>query len=90
MGSTLSSKFQVTNGVRDVLFLSPLFFVVYVIELSEQLHKSGIRGNLGRTIKNHILCTKDLCIVSLFSSGLQHICVFKEIYIMDENNPLSS
>ena len=46
-GSTMSSKFQVTNGVRQGGVLSPLLFDVYVNELSELLNKSGIGGNLG-------------------------------------------
>ena len=46
-GSTLSSKFQVTNGVQQGGVLSPLLFNVYVNELSELLNKSGIGGNMG-------------------------------------------
>ena len=72
-GSTMSSKFQVTNGVRQGGVLSPLLFDVYVNELSELLNKSGIGGNLGGTIINHMLYADDICIVSLSSSGLQHL-----------------
>ena len=72
-GSTMSSKFQVTNGVRQGGVLSPLFFDVYVNELSELLNKSGIGGNLGGTLINHMLYADDICIVSLSSSGLQHL-----------------
>ena len=47
---------------------------VYVNELSELLNKSGIGGNLGGTIINHMLYADDiLCIVSLSSTGLQHL-----------------
>ena len=48
-------------------------FYVYVNELSELLNKSGIGGNLGGTIINHMLYADDICIVSLSSSGLQHL-----------------
>ena len=72
-GSTMSSKFQVTDGVRQGGVLSPLLFDVYVNELSELLNKSGIGGNLGGTIINHMLYADDICIVSLSSSGLQHL-----------------
>ena len=72
-GSTLSSKFQVTNGVRQGGVLSPLLFNVYVNELSELLNKSGIGGNMGGTIINHMLYADDICIVSLSSSGLQQL-----------------
>ena len=53
--------------------LSPLLFDVYVNELSELLNKSGIGGNLGGTLINHMLYADDICIVSLSSSGLQHL-----------------
>ena len=53
-GSTLSSKFQVTNGVHQGGVLSPLLFYVYVNELSELLNKSGIGGNMGGTISHHM------------------------------------
>ena len=72
-GSTMSSKFQVTNGVRQGGVLSPLLFDVYVNELSELLNKSGIGGNLSGTLINHMLYADDICIVSLSSSGLQHL-----------------
>ena len=55
-GSTMSSKFQVTNGVRQGGVLVPLLFYVYVNELIELLNKSGIGGNIGGTIINHMLC----------------------------------
>ena len=69
-GSTLSSKFQVTNGVRQGGVLSPLLLNVYVNELSELLNISGNRGNMGGTLINHMLYADDICIVSLSSLGL--------------------
>ena len=70
-GSTISIKFQVTNGVRQGAVLSPLLFYVCVNELSELLNKSGIGGNLGQSkIKFLMLYADDICIVSLSSSGL--------------------
>ena len=59
-GSTMSSKFQVTNGVRQGGVLSPLLFDVYVNELSELLNKSGIGGNLSGTLINHMLYADDI------------------------------
>ena len=70
-GSTLSSKFQVINGVRQGGVVSPLLFNVDVNELSELLNKSGIGRNMGGTIINHMLYADDIGIVSLSSSGLQ-------------------
>ena len=73
--STLSSKFQVTNGVRQGGVLSSLLFTVYVNELRELLNKSGIGRNMGGTIINHMLYVDDICIVSLSSSGLQQLLI---------------
>ena len=65
---------------------APLLFDVYVNELSELLNKYGTGGNLSGTIINHMLYADDICIyaddicmiydiciVSLSSSGLQHL-----------------
>ena len=82
-GSTMSSKFQVTNGVRQGGVLSPLLFDVYVNELSELLNKSGIGGNLGGTLINHMLYADDICIVSLSSSGLQHLLIYVVVTVND-------
>ena len=38
---------------------------LHVNELSELLNKSGIGGNLGGTIRNHMLYADIICIVSL-------------------------
>ena len=67
-GSTMLSKSQVKNGVRQGGVLSALPFYVYVNELSELLNKSGIWGNLDRIIIKHMLYADDICIVSLYSS----------------------
>ena len=73
-GSTLSSKFQVTNGVRQGGVHSPLLFNVYVNELSELLNKSGIGGSMGGTIINHMLYADDICIASSGLQKLLNIC----------------
>ena len=64
-GSTMTSKFQVTNGVRQGGVSSPLLFDVYVNELSELLNKSGIGGNLGGTIIISLFTQNNTCIAVL-------------------------
>ena len=58
---------------KGCLITTPFWCLCYVNELSELLNKSGIGGNLSGTIINHMLYADDICIVSLSSSGLQHL-----------------
>ena len=82
-GSTMSSKFQVTNGVRQGGVLSPLLFDVYVNELSELLNKSGIGGNLGGTLINHMLYADDICIVNYLHQVFNTYLIYVVITVND-------
>ena len=70
-GATLSTAFQVTNGVRQGGILSLILFNLYINALSIRLTNFDIGGTLGSKFVNHIIYADDLCIVSLSSSGLQ-------------------
>ena len=70
-GSTLSTAFQVTNGVRQGGIISPMLFNLYINDFSIRLTNSGIGGTLCGKFVNHMIYADDLCIVSLSSSGLQ-------------------
>ena len=72
-GSTLSTAFQVTNGVRKGGILSPMLFNLYINDLTIRLTNSGIGGTLGGKFVNHMIYADDLCIVSLSSSGLHYL-----------------
>ena len=64
--------------VRQGGILSPLLFNVN--ELSELLDKSGVGGNMGGTIINHMLYADDICIVSLSPLGLQQLLNIRNDY----------
>ena len=64
-GDTRSTSFCVTNGVK--------LFNLYMDDLSLMLNCSGIGGYIGTSFINHVCYTDDLCLISLSSSGLQHL-----------------
>ena len=70
-GSSLSTGFRVTNGVRQGSIFSPLQFNVYINDLSIRLSQTGIGGSIGGKFVNHMMYADDLCVISLSSSGLQ-------------------
>ena len=57
-GNSCSTKFRVTNGVKQGGILSPALFNVYMNNLSVSLNHSGIGGSLGGNLINH-LCYAD-------------------------------
>ena len=72
-GLCISNSFNVTNGVRQGVVLSPQLFNVYINCMSDILNKSTIGGSLGGKRINHLLYADVLCIVSLSSAGLQQL-----------------
>ena len=54
---------KVTNGVRQVVILSPYLFNVYVDELSEKLQKYNVGCNLNGHLINHIMYVDDLVLI---------------------------
>ena len=79
-GSSLSTAFQVINGVRQGGILSPMLFNLYITDLSIRLTNSGIGGTLGGKFVKHMIYVDDLCIVSLSSSGLQTLLKMRTDY----------
>ena len=72
-GSTLSLKFNVSNGVRQGGILSPLFFNLYMDKLCVTLSKTKVDCVLGKTMVNHLAYADDLFIISLSAKGLQKL-----------------
>lgn len=72
-GKMLSKPFKVSNGVRQGGVLSPLFFNVYMDELSKNLNKLKIGCTVGDLIINHIMFADDLVLVSPSTRGLSKL-----------------
>ena len=71
LGNSCSTKFRVTNGVKQGGILSPALFNVYMNNLNVSLNHSGIGGSLGENLINHLCYADDLCLIALSSSGMQ-------------------
>ena len=69
--NSCSTKFLVTNGVKQGGILCPSLLNVYMNNLSLSLNHSGIRGSLGNNIINHLCCADDLCLIALSSERMQ-------------------
>ena len=79
-GSTFTSSFHVSNGVKQGGILSPMLFNVYMDQLSIRLNRSGIGGNIGGHLINHLCYADDLCLISLSSVGMQSLLDICNIY----------
>ena len=65
--------FHVSNGVKQGGILSPMLFNVYMDQLSIRLNRSGIGGDIGGHLINHLCYADDLCLISLSSAGMQSL-----------------
>ena len=72
-GTTISTQFTVTNGVKQDGIISPILFNMYMDDLSIALNNSGIGGYLGDAFLNHLCYADDICLISLSSSGMQQL-----------------
>ena len=69
--NSCSTKFRLTNRVKQGGILSPALFSVYMNNLSVSLNHSGIGGSLVGNLINHLCYVHDLCLIALSSSGMQ-------------------
>ena len=70
-GSSSASSFHVSNGVKPGGILSPMLFNVYMDQMSIRLNGSGIGGDIGGHLINHLGYADDLCLISLSSGSFQ-------------------
>ena len=72
-GNTCSTSFCVTNGVKQGGIILPMLFNLYMDDLSLKLNCSGIGGSIGTSFIDHLCYADELCLISLSSSGMQHL-----------------
>ena len=72
-GITISTQFTVANGVKQGGIISPILLNKYMDDLSIALNNSGIEGYLGDAFLNNLCYADDICLISLSSSGMQHL-----------------
>ena len=72
-GNTLSSSFQVGNGVKQGGNLSPVLFNIYMDKLSMTLNNTAIGGQIGGQLLNHLCYADDMCLISISSAGMQEL-----------------
>ena len=72
-GNTLSSSFQVGNGVKQEGILSPVLFNIYMDKLSMTLNNTVIGGQIGGQLLNHLCYADDMCLISISSAGMQEL-----------------
>ena len=76
-GGSVSSKFTVSNGVRQGGILSPFLFNVYIDDLSVSLKKCPTGCIAGGTVVNHLMYADDIVLLSPSATGLSlllHVC----------------
>ncbi len=77
-GNTVSCGFNVINGVRQGSIISPVFFNIYVNDLSCTLQSTRLGCNLNGTQINHLLYADDTVLIASTPSALQgliNICI---------------
>ena len=79
-GDTVSSGFSVTNGVRQGGIASPVFFNVFLYQLSKDLNESAIGCHVNNCLINHLLYADDSVVLAPSPKALQHLLNICENY----------
>ena len=81
-GNACSTPFLVQNGVKQGGILSPLFFSIYMDDLSIELNNSGIGCHFGNVPLNHFIYADDMSLVAPSAGGLQKLIRICERYAL--------
>ena len=81
----LSSKFSVTNGVRQGGILSPYLFNVYMDDLSGALNQCQSGCISGNSVINHLMYADDLVVVCPSAAGMSKLLKACEDYGVDHD-----
>ena len=84
-GSSISSSFRVSNGVRQGGILSPYSFNMYVDYLSQTLNRCRTGCLSGNMTINHLMCADDLVLLSPSTTGLRELLCACEEFSMSHD-----
>ena len=84
-GNTFSTPFTAANGVRQGGILSPLFFNVYLDNLSTVLNLSHVGCMMNEKLFNHLMYADDMVLVTPSASALQYLLNVCKQYAHDHD-----
>lgn len=84
-GSCVSNSFNVCNGVRQGGILSPIFFNVYIDDLSTGLTNLNIGCNFNDVYVNHLVYADDTVLIAPSPSALQELINYCSIFAKDND-----
>ena len=83
--NTLSTGFNVSNGVRQGGILSPYIFWIYVDELCKMLNNVHVGCFVGTMLVNHLMYADDLVLLSPSAAGLSILLSIYSTYVIEYN-----
>jgi len=92
-GHALSTSFTVANGVRQGGVLSPIFFSIYMDNLSVSLSSCFIGCYVSNVLCNHLFYADDIVLLCPSVQGLQHLINICQSYSLSHSitfNPTKS
>ena len=84
-GKSISGAFSVLNGVKQGGILSPLFFNIYLNDLSIQLKNACVGCNINDNFLNHFIYADDMCLISPSPNALQTLLNICNEYAMSHD-----